>query len=279
MNTHETAEALSAYLDGEVDQAARSAIEAHLESCPSCRGRLQALGAASASLRSLEEVAPTAEESRELRRTLTQPAPRRWASRGLTAVVGAGALTAAALALVFFVFNPPARQGGQDTTLEQQESSGVPSGFEFASEEDVRDTVPGLAEVTSGWRRYTVADVGRSQDEQIERLTGEDPVARGEGQLGSERADTPEAGGALSSDVAGAATIRECLDGVLRTQPYPMMPLMAEDAWFKETPAWMLVFAYRADSDEDDDPLDRIQVQILRRTDCNQLHYWTFRPR
>lgn len=275
MSTHETAEALSAYLDGEVAPAARSAIEAHLESCSTCRGRLQALGAAAASLGALEEVAPTADESRTLRNTLTQRVPRRLPSRGLTAVAGAGALAAAALALVFFVFNQPARQGGQDVTLEQQESSGEPSGFEFASEEDVRDTVPELTEVTSGWRRYTVADVGRSQDEQIERLTGEEVPGATEGQLGSQSGTgTAES---LATDQA-AAGVRGCLDWVLRTQPYPMMPLMAEEALFKEVPAWMLVFAYRSDSDADDDPLDRIQVQILRRSDCNQLHYWSFKP-
>lgn len=276
MSTHETAEALSAYLDGEVAPAARSAIEAHLESCSSCRGRLQALGAAAASLGALEEVAPTAEESRTLRNTLMQRAPRRLPGRGLTALAGAGALAAAALALVFFVFNPPARQGDGGTALQQQESSGQPSGFEFASEEDVRDTVPELAEVTSGWKRYTVADVGRSQDEQIERLTGQEVPGATGGQFGEAQSESRTAE-SLATDQA-AAGVRGCLDWVLRTQPYPMMPLMAEEALFKEVPAWMLVFAYRSDSDTDDDPLDRIQVQILRRSDCNQLHYWSFKP-
>ncbi|HEY0783479.1 MAG TPA: zf-HC2 domain-containing protein, partial [Thermoanaerobaculia bacterium] len=61
MNLHVSSEILSAYLDGESRPAETRKLEAHLASCTSCRGRLDALrGVARAVERSAVRAAPPA---------------------------------------------------------------------------------------------------------------------------------------------------------------------------------------------------------------------------
>src|SRR5690606_8966425 len=55
---HPWQDRLSEYLDGELDEAERSALEAHLEVCGECRETLQELRAVVALARSLEDRPP-----------------------------------------------------------------------------------------------------------------------------------------------------------------------------------------------------------------------------
>ncbi|MDR7592538.1 MAG: zf-HC2 domain-containing protein, partial [Armatimonadota bacterium] len=55
-NTHPSADDLSAYLDHEVDAQTRAVLEGHLEACPSCRARLDALEQTVGAVRALGPV-------------------------------------------------------------------------------------------------------------------------------------------------------------------------------------------------------------------------------
>ena len=93
-------EELNAYIDGELDDAARSRVEAHLESCAACREAVDELRMVSRALQAL----PGAQAPRSfaLREADVEPMPARQAGRlaGATPLLG-GVATVAFLA--FFV--------------------------------------------------------------------------------------------------------------------------------------------------------------------------------
>ena len=93
-------EELNAYIDGELDDAARSRVEAHLESCAACREAVDELRMVSRALQALPHA--QAPRSFALREADVEPMPARQAGRlaGATPLLG-GVATVAFLA--FFV--------------------------------------------------------------------------------------------------------------------------------------------------------------------------------
>ena len=104
MNCQEAKVELVAYLDEELDQATRSEVEAHLESCESCRAERDAF----AHTLQLVEKLPAAELTPGFKRSfwknfdgVSARASRAWYRRPLT-LAGAG-LTAGVLVLVLLL--------------------------------------------------------------------------------------------------------------------------------------------------------------------------------
>ncbi|HKN49470.1 MAG TPA: zf-HC2 domain-containing protein, partial [Actinomycetota bacterium] len=87
MSAHAGTELLSAYLDGQVPEAARARLEAHLASCPECAGKRAALEAAVGAVAALPPVSPTAGEKEAIRRGVLERVTR----TGQPAGRGAGA--------------------------------------------------------------------------------------------------------------------------------------------------------------------------------------------
>lgn len=111
MNCEECLRVLDAYVDGELDGGATTAVRAHLASCTACAARQQSLGALGDALRggATYHEPPAGLESRlaqSLRRSLA-PEPKPRASRQLWRLGAPALLVAAALAL-FVMFRQPA---------------------------------------------------------------------------------------------------------------------------------------------------------------------------
>ena len=84
---------LSALLDGRLDAAERRAVEAHVESCRSCRDELEAVGAARRMLRNLPIVEPPPGLlPSPVRRPVVRPAWA-WAAAGAAAAALAVGIT------------------------------------------------------------------------------------------------------------------------------------------------------------------------------------------
>lgn len=280
---HETNEALSAYLDDEVDEAQRARIEVHLQMCTECsatRARLQGAAGATAAL---PEVTPTADESRAIRLAVIERAaksrrfaPRAWALIGGVAVVAAGVAGYGLL-----------NRGGPENVTQAGTAEGP--ALAFLSEREVKITVESLKEVKQGAGRYTVDDVGAKQSKALASFdtSADDEAAESTttsrttyGATSSE-ARTGEKQPASGIARAGPeADLGDCLRIVLSSQPYPMMPVLARAATFKDAPAWLLVYAWTASTDPNA-PLDRIQVWLVDRTRCSPdaaLYYASFKP-
>ncbi len=120
-----TVQQLSAHLDGELSPAARVALEAHLDGCPSCRGRLAALRAVGEALRrQFEAQAEAADFSGFTEGVLARLRPHRpplgerlqvafseWKTHRSGALWGGLGLAAAALVAVL-VLLPLGREAG-----------------------------------------------------------------------------------------------------------------------------------------------------------------------
>lgn len=110
---------LSAYVDGRLDAAARGRIEAHIESCSSCRQTVAELGELRSALRELPRA--TAPRSFALREADVRPATPEPAGPFVRAVPMLGGLTAVAV-LAFFVLL------GFDATVDLDEANDTSGG-------------------------------------------------------------------------------------------------------------------------------------------------------
>lgn len=268
--THEEIELLSAHLDGETTEAERRRIDLHLAACPQCAARRAALASASRAVASLPEVAPTPDESRAIRLgVLGRAGPRPlWRSPRLLGALSAAAVAALAFAGISTLRSRPERTG---TLLE---AGGPPVAAapvrDFQSDEEVREAVADDPRVIAGVDRYTVADVGTRQAAALEALGRSEPAP-------AETAAAERAPAAALGD-AGERSAGDCLGEILRSQPYPMMPLVARPSGFKGTPAWLLVYAFTNEQGNEKARLDRVQVWLVTRTGCSPLHFSRFKP-
>jgi anti-sigma factor RsiW len=126
-------EDLAAYVVGNLEQADRIAIEAHLDQCERCRSDLEwlrpAAGALAASV-------PQLDPPRRLRRrTLAaarseQPARRRWPAGALRPAALAGAFAAIAVAVVIAIGLLGDETGPGSSTVAAQPAAALPAGAE-----------------------------------------------------------------------------------------------------------------------------------------------------
>jgi anti-sigma factor RsiW len=95
----QASELLTAYLDGELADAERAAVEAHLSGCPACQSRVEALRSAIAALATLPGIESSAGFEARVLGAFDRPRTRRphWARRVAVALVTGGAVAAAVL--------------------------------------------------------------------------------------------------------------------------------------------------------------------------------------
>jgi hypothetical protein len=307
MKKHLEPESLSAYLDGELDGAEKTAVEQHLDSCAECSAVRARLASAMGSVAALGPVTMTADEHRLLRQTILNSRPAASKARRFSfpqfALAG-GLVIVAFTALAFSFLRPGERGTSQDALSEAAAPGSSAPSFRFESGEEVDRTVAALPEVTAGTKRYRAGDAPRRDADQskVEVFTGPTGAAGGAAQgppAPMARAESDSAGNAAPeapAPVAGGSTAQgsgstdeetataqdsastlfspqaadECLGKVAGTQNYPMVPLVSREASFEGRPAWLLVFAWSPVA-SGDDPLDRWQTWLVDPVDCRDF--------
>ncbi len=110
-------ERLSAWLDGELVEAERTAVAAHLEACAGCRLELAQLSALDAALESLSAPVPPLVAERVLARIM--PRRRRgWQSLALAASLIMGIVLGGTMARDFYPWPPGNGSGAETMALE-----------------------------------------------------------------------------------------------------------------------------------------------------------------
>lgn len=271
MSDHATIETISAYLDGEVGKHERIELEEHFASCDRCtadRGRLER---GMRAVRALASVEPTSDESRAIKRAVLEKTSRgpgfKWTFTRTWALAGAAALVVAGI-FGYFATSRFSRQTADTAAIRQAAPAGAEAPFVFDSPEQLRDAVLANPEVKEGLDRYRVKDVGTLQQQALASLeqneSAVDATARG---ISSEAKAVP------------AKTLSSCLREVLRGQPFPVMPILARDAVFQGTPAYLLIYAYTVHSDDENARLNLVQSWVVDQAACTPLNFQQLDPK
>lgn len=274
---HETIEAVSAYVDGEVSPAERSRIQGHLASCSDCAARERLLAGASVSLRDLPPIAPTADESRGIRQGVLGRARRRPAPWLRPRWVGAGA---GALALVVAgIYAGSGLLGGGDgdditaapETARSINSDAGPAPV-FGSQEELRAYITNDPVVRDSIRTSLSAPP----------VAAPAAPAPAPGQAGPfdnsdasklQAGPTPAVAPKAAAGQEGAPQERlaqDCLADLLRGQGPDVRSVLARPATWEGKPAWLLVLAKPSQNAGEK---DRLLVYLLGRGDCSLLTY------
>lgn len=267
MNAHPTQEQMSAFIDGETAAPDRDRLKAHFESCPGCAALKARLEHAVVALTALDLPEPTADQHRALRQAILDRPVRRRFFFAHPAFVGS--LAVASLAAVAVVTLRPKPVEKASTVAQGGLAARIES-FDFASDTDIRSSVAGLPEVTEA--RFTAEDVGVKQEEAYSAALGSSEAGAskaaesGTDQAAPQQETSRAAGAGADPQVAGS----NCSRKILRTQPYPMIPLLIRSATYKKQPAWLLVYAWTA-SQARNAPLNQIQVWLVDPAKCADL--------
>jgi hypothetical protein len=296
MMEHLEPESLSAYLDGELEPRERSRVEEHLHACTECSAVRNKLASVTGQLAALPPVRVTVDEHRTLRQAVldARPAGSRAGGLGWMQWALAGGLVIAAVAVfsVSFFGNRGAEQGGEALTEAAAPSAAA---FDFTDRNQVDETVAALPEVLAGLGRYRAEDARTSAARNSAKGPGQPaPMARSDTPSDGDQfsapalAPTPPPAPESGSGAASApddltmlednessftfsnAAADACLNRVAATQHYPMVPLLARQATFEGTQAWLLVFAWTAEPDPNA-PLDRSQTWLVTPEDCRNF--------
>ena len=111
-------ERLSAWLDGELTEAERAAVAAHLEACAGCRRELAQLSALDAALESLSAPVPPLVAERVLARLRPPRRRRGWRSLALAASLILGIVLGGTLARDFYPWPSGNGSGAEIVALE-----------------------------------------------------------------------------------------------------------------------------------------------------------------
>lgn len=274
MQEHLTPEQLSAFIDEALDDREQEHARGHIDGCAVCAGRAAQMRSVAASVAALAAVEVDPDTHRAIRqavlsRTRARP-DRRWrllAASGTALVIIAGGVWL----------------GGSDRQLGVDEMASGPKDeartLSFDDEAAVRDAVIKDPEVIEGLKSYRVRDVGKTRQA---LASGTGGAAAPKAATNQDSARAQNSGAAVEQSAAeylapAAVSVNECLDRVLDSQPYPMVPLITTDARFKGTPAWLFVFAWTT-STADDARLDRLQIWLVGRDDCATLSFAQLKP-
>ena len=287
---HLELESLSAYLDGELEEHERSAVEEHLRACAECSATHSRLTTAAGSVSTLPRIEMSTDEHRELRQTILRARRTRsagWSSSFLR-WAAAGSLVVVAVAAAGLTF---LRDGGRDRAgsgaVTEAAAPPAPLDFDFRSGREVEETVTSLPEVAaSGSHPFRPEDAQSAQrsSRAMARTAPESEAlkAPSQGSAPASAAPEPEAaadsyagtasGGAPAASTPDPAVFREesaklCREMVAGTQPYPMVSLVTRPATYQGTPAWLLVFAWSPEPVVGQ-PLERLQTWLVRPQDC-----------
>lgn len=234
-------------------------------------------------LADLPEVAPTRDESRAIRLSVLQEvAPRLRGSRpwGRRLYAAAGALALVAAGVVGVSVLNPGGSGPQKAAAPLRDQAAPSQVLEFSSSDEVVPVVAARPEVIQGVRRYRVADVARKLPEALEeaQLSGRADAAsqaRSRAQQGEDASDPPALFEAPSGESVQGRSAGDCLRETLRSQSYPLIPLLSRAAIFEGEPVWLLVYSWTT-SKAPNAPLDRVQVWLVSQQDCQERYYSSF---
>lgn len=268
MNDHLDPETLSAYIDEEVDVHERDRVQSHVTNCSDCRRVLDMLRGAASAVSRLDDVAVTADEHRMIRQAVVSARPgiRRWGP-----IWGLAGATVLVVVGVFGFLRLQTRSSDVSTGTAGKLLSGPQSSrsLDFVSDEQIRSVVASQGQVVAGIDKYTVADVGTHQEPAIHQALSSTTAASTARK--SRAAEDPAVGESLSEPAAFNPTAGQiCVRKVLRSQPYPMIPLLAKQATYKQKPAWLLVYAFTADQTSTS-RLDRAQIWLISPEECARL--------
>jgi hypothetical protein len=248
MPAHSELDKLSAYIDGELDGAERSLIDAHLPSCAECRTTLDALRATLSDLATLPQPAPTEQDSWAIRSAIRRS--RAPAKRWQRAAWAAGTFAAGAIAFVVFTHGPAKNTGGalealnngRSSSAENVEVTTVAGNFDPQSAQarllDVAGKVPGARALTSG--SNTTAPAGA-------------PVAKDESYYSA----------VLTRERIPTAAIDRCVAAVTRSATEALTPKRYELVTFEKKPAFFLFFSTP----------ERVELWVVTRDRCEVLYF------
>jgi anti-sigma factor RsiW len=118
MKCYEAQEQMSAWLDGELPEAAGAALAAHLERCEACRRELLQLRALDAALDNLAAPVPTGLAEKVAARRRRPPRRQWWQSAALAACLVLGIALGGGLARSFHGITAGAGNGTEAASLE-----------------------------------------------------------------------------------------------------------------------------------------------------------------
>lgn len=268
---HPTHEQISAFIDGEAAAPDRDRLKNHCESCPECAATKARFERAASALGAVSLPEPTADQHRKLRQAILDQQVKPHFFLGRPAVAG-GLAVALLAAIAIASIRSPRSQQEQPGSLASGGMAIEEQSFDFESDAEIRSSVASLAEVTEA--RYTTEDVGTEQEGAYSvaadsSQTRSGTAASSKGAQSGDQALSQESGGSAGSGIdpqVGA----ECSRKILKTQPYPMIPLLIRNATYKKQPAWLLVYAWTA-SQEQNAPLDQVQVWLVDPAKCAEL--------
>lgn len=282
---HVELEAMSAHLDGELDQRERTTVDAHLTTCPQCAAAYSRLVALSGRLTALPAPEMTVDEHRELRQAVIRARPAKASAWGVSLRWAlAGGFVLVAVAAVGFASLRNGSPGDRESPARTEAAAPAEPSFNFSSGREVDRVVASLPEVAAGVNRYRPEDAlggggggtGGAFRAEDSATAGSDESATPEtlsAPAEADAADRPAAGQSEQQPAPPAFSNRAadaCLERVAATQTTPMVALLAREATYRGTPAWLLVFAWSPDPNTAE-PLDRWQTWLVTPEDCRDF--------
>lgn len=258
---HLSVEQISAFVDEALSQSERDQARMHIDTCATCAAQVAQTRSVARLVAGLGDVEVDADAHRAIRQAVLERANSAPARRWRLAVASGTALLIVAGGAWF---TSDKRQPANNSVVGLGPASASRS---FETEAEVRDAVIKDPSVVEGLQSYRVRDVGETQS----RLAG------GSATSAEQRLESGGGSGDAAKDESGPVSVPECLNRVIASQPYPMVPLIMTDARFKGTPAWLFVFAWTT-STADDARLDRLQIWLVERDDCGTLSFSQLKP-
>jgi hypothetical protein len=265
MSTHEEFSLLSSYVDGELGESERAALEAHLPSCAECATTLAALRATIADLRALDEPAPDERQAWALRSAIAR-ARKRERNRGRF-TVAAGGVAAALVAVVAVVFQ--GQKPGTSITASELNNKSESSAIVMASDQNYDATsargIFTLA-ITGPPASVGITSAGSALTDNATSGTGETYADRGLPAGQSAQRPAPEPNVPVPP-VSVSEDLRACESRVLAPPHEPARALLYLYARFDGESAYFMVYEVPADSPA------RRELWIVRPKTCDLLRF------
>ncbi|MGH2725875.1 MAG: anti-sigma factor family protein [Actinomycetota bacterium] len=256
MEQHDEFDLLSAFLDGELEPADRTRLDAHLTTCGDCRGALAGLRATLADLETLPEPVPTPQDSWALRAAIRRARSpvRRWQRYAYAA----GAVAAAAITFVAITL-----PGGNPS----RDLSGAPGLERSLAHVPVITSTQNLTALEAQRRLLELAGVQSSivASPQPAFTDGAAALSAGSGttdSAGSGPPGTREQSNAYAADSV-QGQIDRCVSVVRDSTQVFLDPLKFEVATFEDEPAFLLYFRVS----------DHYELWVTRSADCELLYF------